>query len=276
MHQGHLCAGGGWDAVEGGLWRAYAIEKPKTVAISYCDNERYWTQLLVQGKSCPEEWAGLKWVYGGTFYVKNGSSYCTGTRRTESEETSFSRLLPRASCEGEGFAHNLSFQAVPAPEPVASVAVCVGREGSKTRISLEDGCDEDGYLQVARFAARRGARAQAKDRGFCVAGQIVREGERCKAVDFAVPEAQSWPQADVAPELAKVVRLCVGFKGKEEEAVIGVGEECEQLQSLSVDFTAPSLLDIAASALSKPLFTIVQEDVECFGFLCPHVLSGMD
>ena len=28
VHQGDHCSGGGWDAVDGGVWRAYAKEKP--------------------------------------------------------------------------------------------------------------------------------------------------------------------------------------------------------------------------------------------------------
>ena len=40
VHQGDHCSGGGWDAVEGGVWRAYAQQKEGTKAITWCDNER--------------------------------------------------------------------------------------------------------------------------------------------------------------------------------------------------------------------------------------------
>ena len=40
VHQGDHCSGGGWDAVQGGTWRAYAREKVGTKAVSWCDNER--------------------------------------------------------------------------------------------------------------------------------------------------------------------------------------------------------------------------------------------
>ena len=53
---------------------------------------------VFSGTSCPESWSGLKWVHGGTFYVKDGSSFCTGTRKTESEETSFSKLVAKKNC----------------------------------------------------------------------------------------------------------------------------------------------------------------------------------
>ncbi len=33
VHQGDHCSGGGWDAVEGGVWRAYAKEKSGTKAL---------------------------------------------------------------------------------------------------------------------------------------------------------------------------------------------------------------------------------------------------
>ena len=184
VHQGDHCSGGGWDAVEGGIWRAYAQEKNGTKAQKFRD-ERYsvdeitkdhkyitntfhmnlggnhgyqsalspccpsptcltaifrrpshgatmrsighksWSKawqsfflgqsfcvnflmliLTIQvlhchvfsGTSCPESWSGLKWVHGGTFYVKDGSSFCTGTRKTESEETSFSKLVAKKNC----------------------------------------------------------------------------------------------------------------------------------------------------------------------------------
>ena len=53
---------------------------------------------VFSGTSCPDSWSGLKWIHGGTFYVKDGSSFCTGTRKTESEETSFSKLVAKKKC----------------------------------------------------------------------------------------------------------------------------------------------------------------------------------
>ena len=149
--------------------------------------------------------------------------------------------------------------------------------------------DDAGFSHVARFAARRAVYASKSDRIFCVVpssdGDLIRADARCsgsKGFDFAIPpelEAEH-KIAKVAPELGKAWRICVGFQKGKDKAMVGVDQQCESLQSLSVDFKAPSLLDIAAStpsasASTTPLFTIVEEEVLCFGFLCPHVLSGL-
>jgi len=291
VHQGDHCSGGGWDAVEGGVWRAYAKEKSGTKAITWCDNEKHWTQIMVKGTSCPESWSGLKWIHGGTFYVKDGSSFCTGTRKTESEETSFSKLVAKKNCGGDGFSHDMGFDSVPSPDPVASVGICVGQDssGQKSKISMLDECDEAGFSHVARFAAHRAVYASQSHRIFCVVpstdGDIIRAGSRCsgnEGFDFALPMEREHPVARVAPELGKALRLCVGFPKGKDKAIVGVDKQCDSLQSLSVDLKVPSLLDIAASTPSSsasasdtPLFTIVEEQVLCFGFLCPHVLSGL-
>lgn len=293
VHQGDHCSGGGWDAVDGGVWRAYAKEKPGMKAITWCDNEKHWTQIMVKGASCPESWSGLKWVHGGTFYVKEGSSFCTGTRKTEAEETSFSKLVAKKNCGGDGFSHDMGFDPAPSPDPVASVGICVGQDSSsqKAKISMLDECDDGGFSHVARFAARRAVYASKSDRIFCVVpssdGDIIRAGSRCsgnEGFDFALPVEREHKVARVAPELGKSLRLCVGFRKGKDRAFVGVDEQCETLQSISVDFKVPSLLDIAASTPSSstgstsetaPLFTIVEEQVLCFGFLCPHVLSSL-
>lgn len=293
VHQGDHCSGGGWDAVDGGVWRAYAKEKPGMKAITWCDNEKHWTQIMVKGASCPESWSGLKWVHGGTFYVKEGSSFCTGTRKTEAEETSFSKLVAKKNCGGDGFSHDMGFDPAPSPDPVASVGICVGQDSSsqKAKISMLDECDDGGFSHVARFAARRAVYASKSDRIFCVVpssdGDIIRAGSRCsgnEGFDFALPVEREHKVARVAPELGKSLRLCVGFRKGKDRAFVGVDQQCETLQSISVDFKVPSLLDIAASTPSSstgstsetaPLFTIVEEQVLCFGFLCPHVLSSL-
>eukprot|EP00434_Breviolum_minutum_P042526 symbB.v1.2.037855.t1/scaffold5710.1/size24330/3 len=150
-------------------------------------------------------------------------------------------------------------------------------------------CDEAGFSHVARFAAHRAVYASQSHRIFCVVpstdGDIIRAGSRCsgnEGFDFALPMEREHPVARVAPELGKALRLCVGFHKGKDKAIVGVDKQCDSLQSLSVDLKVPSLLDIAASTPSSsasasdtPLFTIVEEQVLCFGFLCPHVLSGL-
>eukprot|EP00438_Fugacium_kawagutii_P029353 Skav219655 [mRNA] locus=scaffold953:82544:84608:+ [translate_table: standard] len=146
-------------------------------------------------------------------------------------------------------------------------------------------CDDGGFSHVARFAARRAVYASKSDRVFCVVsssdGDIIRVGSRCtgsKGFDFALPVEREHQVARVAPELGKSLRLCVGFRQGSEAISRG---HLEVNQGISVDFKVPSLLDISASTPSSsapdmaPLFTIVEEQVTCFGFLCPHVLSGL-
>ncbi|CAJ1447097.1 unnamed protein product [Effrenium voratum] len=273
VHQGDHCSGGGWDAVPGGLWRGYANPKPGTKAVTWCDNEKHWTQVLVKGTSCPETWSGLKWIVGGTFYVKEGTSFCAGTRKVDSEEMSFSRLLAKKSCSGDGFTHELNFDPVAEPEPVASLGICIGQDASrqKSRISMQDDCDSGEFTHVARFAARRAKFALQSDRLFCVpnaAGDVIRAEGRCtgtEGFDFALPVDHEHPVSEIHPDLAKELRLCVGFREGKDKPSIGVDQQCDSLQRLSVDFQAPSLLDVAASmpsahAKTAPLFTIVEEE----------------
>ena len=40
--------------------------------------------------------------------MKEGSSFCTGTRKTEAEETSFSKLVAKKNCHSDSMAHQCS------------------------------------------------------------------------------------------------------------------------------------------------------------------------
>merc|ERR1711879_8445 len=72
------------------------------------------TQRIVKGESCPEQWADLKWQYGGTFWVPKGDSFCVGSRSGpgQPQDKSFSKMLPKPRCDEEGFQHEFTFGSV--------------------------------------------------------------------------------------------------------------------------------------------------------------------
>ncbi|CAE7615614.1 B4GALT6 [Symbiodinium sp. KB8] len=280
IHLGESC-GGGWNQVKGGLWRAYATPKPGTKAVSWCDNEKHWTQIFVKGTSCPTSWQGLKWLHGGTFFANDGSSFCVGTRKGQSEETSFSKALPQKTCEGEGFKQELSFSPVDPAEPAASVSVCVGQDRARerTRISVLADCDSGDLVVVARFGARQIGHRAAGDRLFCVESvgenDVFREKDKCTSkmkFEIALPAKAAGPELLDPQLLSRRPRLCTGFR--KNKVVTGVDQQCDTLESLTLDFEASGLLDIAISTNptsgAAPLYTIVKEEVSCFGFLCPN------
>jgi len=283
IHLGESC-GGGWNQVKGGLWRAYATPKPGTKAVSWCDNEKHWTQIFVKGTSCPTSWQGLKWLHGGTFFANDGSSFCVGTRKGQSEETSFSKALPQKTCEGEGFKQELSFSPVDPAEPAASVSVCVGQDRTRerTRISVLADCDSGDLVVVARFGARQIGHRAAGDRLFCVESvgenDVFREKDKCTSkmkFEFALPAKAEGPELLDPQLLSRRPRLCTGFR--KNRVVTGVDQQCDTLESLTLDFEASGLLDMAISTNptsgAAPLYTIVKEEVSCFGFLCQNVLK---
>eukprot|EP00933_Yihiella_yeosuensis_P043733 TRINITY_DN3864_c0_g1_i4.p1 TRINITY_DN3864_c0_g1~~TRINITY_DN3864_c0_g1_i4.p1 ORF type:complete len:972 (+),score=148.05 TRINITY_DN3864_c0_g1_i4:120-2918(+) len=287
IHQGTFCSGGGWEKVSGGDWQAYAKPRPGFQAITFCDNEKHWTQRIVQGPTCPEKWAGLKWVSGGTFYVPRGNDFCVGSRQKGNEELSFSRLLAKRDCGGDGgFRHDFGFNTAAHVASHASIGICIGRHESTkaTRVSTRSDCNEGSFKELGRFAARSADKAAEGDKIFCVksdddAGDIIRDEGKCGAdkFSFAVP-AGSPPTAKVGEgHLEQRSEVCVGFIEYVEHPVVGIGSECSRMQRVSLKLNVPSVLDIVTStpqagSSRPPLYTIVEEAVGCFGFLCPTVL----
>ncbi|CAE8583440.1 unnamed protein product, partial [Polarella glacialis] len=143
-------------------------------AVTFCDNEKHGVQKVVYGASCPKEWANLEWVFGDTFYVPKhapgGKVFCVGSRERYQEDMSFSRLLPTADCSGDGFRHEFNFGSVVDTPALASMVVCIGRDGSgrRSRVSTGKQCSQDGFMEKGHFAARRAAEASSSDTIFCV------------------------------------------------------------------------------------------------------------
>eukprot|EP00931_Biecheleriopsis_adriatica_P067644 TRINITY_DN41754_c0_g1_i1.p1 TRINITY_DN41754_c0_g1~~TRINITY_DN41754_c0_g1_i1.p1 ORF type:complete len:916 (+),score=147.29 TRINITY_DN41754_c0_g1_i1:65-2812(+) len=289
VHQGGHCGGGGWDAVKGGTWQAFAKQRPGTEAYTFCDNEKHWTQKIVKGTECPKQWANLKWVSGGTFWAREGAEYCIGSRQGSNEELSFSRLLPQKNCGESDFKHDFTFRSVEKePLRIPGFAICVGRDNSgKVRVSSKNDCNQDNFLEAGRFAARASAAAAETDKIYCVAstpdGDVMREQGKCGGRDkfeFAIPAGLPVAELEhVEPTELVRTEICYGFN-KGDKLIAGIGEECKSLRSISVRVHTPSLLDIAASTLKvaavgsqpAPMFTLVEEEISCFGFLCPNVL----
>merc|ERR1711862_494699 len=68
VHQGLSCSSSGWQKIKGGVFLARGRPLPGLQAVSWCVNKKYWHQHIVASESCPSEWSGLKWVYGGTMW----------------------------------------------------------------------------------------------------------------------------------------------------------------------------------------------------------------
>ncbi|CAE7548820.1 B4GALT6 [Symbiodinium pilosum] len=256
IHLGESC-GGGWNQVKGGLWRAYASQKPGTKAVSWCDNEKHWTQIFVKGTACPGNWQGLKWLHGGTFFANEGSSFCVGTRKGQSEETSFSKALPQKTCEGDGFKQELSFSPVDPAEPTASLSVCVGQDRTRerTKISMQADCDTGDLIAVARFGARQAANHAVGDRLFCVESvgenDVFREKGKCTSklkFELALPVKADESMLSDPQILHRRPRFCTGFR--KSKVVTGVDQQCDSLESVTLDFEAAGLLEIAISTKS--------------------------
>mmetsp|Transcript_27352 Transcript_27352/g.86222 ORF Transcript_27352/g.86222 Transcript_27352/m.86222 type:complete len:169 (-) Transcript_27352:2-508(-) len=166
------------------------------------------------------------------------------------------------------------------------MTVCIGLGGGDIlRISKKDDCAEDGWRLAARFPARTTAAASEADRLLCVEdvggtiGDMLRESRDCgpkQKFAFAVPRDPR-PQ-DGVPEAARRQRVCVFPPAERQGPRATVGHECEASGGAGVlSFEAASIMDVLASVpgagkVGPPLFTIVEEEVPCFPFLCPGVL----
>lgn len=110
IHQGSVCSSNGWNPVKDGTFGGYAGKRTALSAVTFCDNEKHWTQHFVLGTKCKDKWAGLDWIHGGTFWVLQGDGFCVGSRSdAKKEEMRFSRMLAQEDCGGEGFVHDFSF-----------------------------------------------------------------------------------------------------------------------------------------------------------------------
>ncbi|CAE8687934.1 unnamed protein product [Polarella glacialis] len=312
IYQGSACAAGDSELVRGGVWKAYARDRPGVEAVTFCDNEKHGVQKVVYGASCPKEWANLEWVFGDTFYVPKhapgGKVFCVGSRERYQEDMSFSRLLPTADCSGDGFRHEFNFGSVVDTPALASMVVCIGRDGSgrRSRVSTGKQCSQDGFMEKGHFAARRAAEASSSDTIFCVtsdgSSDVIQEsaGGKCGGLrtdnmlqkissrditmTFAVPTvAPELAVSQAEPEeLMTRTQVCLGSPPNAEGAkILALGSECSRLKDTKLLFQVPSLLEIAASTpyaneegiSGPPLFVLVEEEVKCFGFLCPNILQ---
>lgn len=294
IHQGSACSGGGWEQVANGIWRGYS--KPQTgmqlQALSFCDNEKHWTQLMVHGDHCLKKLDSLKYVHGDTMWVAEGKEFCVGLRKhEEKEELTFSRLLRQENCDGDGFRHEFNFASIAAPPLPVAFSVCVGQDKTKqvSRVSIRNDCNEKPFTEIGRFAARLDSQAGDEDSVFCVesdsaAGEIIREHGKCGShpkFSFAIPKATSTQEASfsiIDAHLTDRQQVCVGSLG--DTTLVSVGAEC-QYMSVSLQFAAPSVLDIVSTTPSSdknsisehvPLFVLVEESINCFSFLCQNVL----
>ena len=91
------------------------------VAMTSCENSKTRNYLLVAGTSCPLSGGDSKWEVHDTLFVANGSDFCAGHKRTGKKpsivkEGSYSRILNRPNCSGDGFVHDVQFGSVAPPE----------------------------------------------------------------------------------------------------------------------------------------------------------------
>eukprot|EP00439_Symbiodinium_sp_Y106_P065973 s2901_g10.t1 len=167
--------------------------------------------------------------------------------------------------EGEGFKQELSvpalwgsysvcFSPVDPAEPAASVSVCVGQDRTRerTRISVLADCDSGDLVVVARFGARQIGHRAAGDRLFCVESvgendvfrepPLQREKDKCTSkmkFEFALPAKAEGPELLDPQLLSRRPRLCTGFR--KNRVVTGVDQQCDTLESLTLDFEALGL-----------------------------------
>merc|ERR1712232_27878 len=285
IHEGSHCGGGGWEQVQGGGLRAFARPREGFVAVSWCDNPKYWTQKIVKGQSCPEQWADLKWQHGGTFWVPKGDSFCVGTRSgpAHGQEKSFSEMLPKPRCDQEGFQHQFTFGSVAAirdstqSPPPLTITIC-RKASSKTSTITADGVDCEKLKVLARFPALDAAAAGEFDRVLCVSkGQTFKASDDCgefQTFKFAVPQSAEQAREGSAPPR---MRICRGSGAKDGFAALGVGDdECSDTASPDSSFEAPSILEMAAStpqgeaSTGAPLYELLDEARPCYSFICKN------
>jgi len=326
VHHSASCAHGGWHKVERGFFNAYLKPRPGFIAVSYCDTTKHWTQHIVLGKNCEDSanWADLRWVFGGTFYVPPGDDFCVGSRDRGAKESSFSRMLPQSNCDGDGFTHDFSFGQLVEQSTLVTGNFCIGQSGvgtTDTRIrvsAISQECSENGLTRVANFLAHvsssiRPTLQPSKDRSICVSQRStsdeIFEGACNKSGDSDRPSLSLHVPGGEDEEnillganpvlLAEARRRdSVCFGGREVNFSVSVGKSCDLGRGRgSFRLQRPSLLNIVLSTPREqehflrgidgnrstytkrtqvlPLYTLVEEERECFGFLCPVFASGL-
>jgi len=284
----------GWDKIKGARW--YGQRLPQSKSYAYCDNEKYWTQKIVEGDSCPEQWSGLKWKMNSVFYAQTGSGFCVGSRLA-SGEAAYSRLLPRSDCGGDGFTHEFTFATVRFSRTIVPPVVCLTPKSSSksiTSYTLSTGveCAANGADGTLRFPARRDIPASPGNRTFCVfkvaasskdgySGDSFALGKQCQGQKalFSMPSIKQKASEGEGRQKVCAGPLLDGSGGK----AIGVGAACGSKVKQDATFLAPSMVDIALSIpraagsstaqQAMPLFTLVHEEVTCAGFFCEHLLT---
>ncbi|CAK0825451.1 unnamed protein product [Prorocentrum cordatum] len=283
VYQSAACGGDGWDSVDRASWLAFATPRPGLIPVTWCVNEKYWTQHIVQAERCPERWQDLDWKYGGTFWARAGERFCVGVRQAI-PELSFSKLGIASSCAGSGgFSHAFGFDGVREETSLVPVSVCLGRGAkNRSRVSLNNNCGEDGFEHTGSFAARVGARALGSDEVFCVAsgasGDAIFPAGGCGEqwrFDFALPPAApADAELPREPASAQGITVCAAPHGP--AFVSGGGGDCEG----GLLLRTPSAAALAASVPrgrgggEGPLFVLVEEAAPCASFLCPGVLQS--
>jgi len=299
VHTKAQCNNGGWERVDGGFFRAYLSPREGMRAVSHCDNEKYWTQRVISEASCDvnQEWAGLKWSLGGTFWVPPGSDFCVGSRQDQAE-ASFSRMLPRSNCAGDGFSHDFTFGRLKEEIRASTVSVCIGTKGKRfsemnLRVSTKGDCHANGHTNLITFPARRvAAKDVTSTAAFCalstgLSDAIMHAGE-CgskQTFSFILPDYLASPtvlSADaVATSASRRKTVCISSHGNNWAAALG--DECEK-GTWSLSFKAPSVLDLIASTpqgpggggdTPVPLYSLVEEEVDCPSFVCPELAKQL-
>eukprot|EP00746_Dinoflagellata_sp_MGD_P001146 gnl/MRDRNA2_/MRDRNA2_102124_c0_seq1.p1 gnl/MRDRNA2_/MRDRNA2_102124_c0~~gnl/MRDRNA2_/MRDRNA2_102124_c0_seq1.p1 ORF type:complete len:941 (+),score=141.41 gnl/MRDRNA2_/MRDRNA2_102124_c0_seq1:231-3053(+) len=281
VHRSLSCKSNGWNEMQGGYFKAFAMSRKNFKKVSYCDNEKHWIQRIAEG-DCSGKWNRLKWVIGNAFYVPEGRDFCVGTRRNAKEEESFSRLLAKANCEGDGFEHDFSFGKFKDSYQKSTMVVCVAQKGSQFRVSRKHNCEEDGFKQIGRFAARYSQAALPSDQRLCIveasgnSQTIKHEKDGCEKT-FAIPSTLDQGDGPSSRTVVCVQKEKIRFFHKCGEE----GEEnCPQSDTCSIKFEAASTNDLALSTPTEgirasPLYTLLEEESECFGFFCPDIEQAL-
>lgn len=288
IQQGSGCNSGGWTMIENGRFRAHAKPREGFQAVEACDNTKHWTQRVVKEKSCVGEWGGLKWGQSDGDYLKlythPGWTFCVGTRNDPLQDSlSYSRVLLKHDCGGEGFQHDFTFGTIPdklVDGIIGSFAVCIGRDQERrTRISKLNNCGSNDFRRVAQFAAREPSRAPGWP-AYCVTkgsqGDTIRPAGQCGAEElfsFAVPNTSPPPaEAPRDPALLERLKICVDGNLNTRPG-LRVGPDCAGMSNPSLVLEAPSILDTVASTplggAVLPLYAYVEEETQCFSFICP-------
>lgn len=285
IHPTPTCSGAGWKAIKHGYFRAYVRPRKGMVPVSYCEGPKYWTQRVVQGLACGGNWSGMEWLKARTFWSPPGEEFCFGTRQMpeDADEGSFSRVIPRKYCGGNGFNHDGNFASVGDMHKPAALTLCILRaatpsQGGVTRIAMAPHCKHHKMKLAARFPVRTQEHAQPHDMVLCVYhgehGDSIRLAGQCES-DRA-PGTLDFVVASSGGHGAGRFRVCVL---SHEGGAIGLGAECDHGAELAFDVPSPA--EVAASGAASldsdtgsPLFSLIDEETPCFGFLCEGALKN--